>query len=227
MRVIKLIILGALCAPSIVFGQPKYQISIQTGLVHCFFDESPLMNFKYLEKEVKPFSGVLINSLGINLERKLNPKSSLSLNFMHFFEGYTKTYRELKVNQVSERLYNTATINYNRFLRLNDNFNFVYGAGFNYRFGQEVVVVNYGYFPSLGYESLNEVAKRSDFGINFLCGIEYTPVKWITLYSKIDFLSFVYMTDKDAHEKLKTVYGMSNFPSRFDLSLKLGVGFNF
>jgi len=228
MRALKLIILGAIFAPSIVFGQPKNRISIQTGLMHCFFDGSPLMNIKYPQNEVKPFNGVLINSVGLRFERKLKDNNSLSVEFMNFFESYTKTYRELKKNQVGARLYNTATLNYNKFFNLNNNFSLVYGGGLNYRFGQENVVVNYGYFPYLElYEPLIEVAKRSDFGINLLCGIEYSPYKWFTIFAKLDFLSFVYMTDKEAHKKLKNVYGMNNFPSRFDLSLKLGVGFNF
>jgi hypothetical protein len=147
---------------------------------------------------------------------------------MHFFEGYTKTYRELKKNQVSERLFNTATLNYNRFLSLNDKISFVYGVGLNYRFGQENVVVNYGYFPYLDlYEPLTEVTKRSDYGINVLGGIEYSPLKWFTLYSKLDFLGFVYLSDKQSREKLQNVYGMNGSPSRFDLSLKIGMGFNF
>ncbi len=227
MRVVKLIILGALFAPSIVFCQPKNSVSIQTGLMHCFFDGSPLMNTKYSSKAIKPFNGVLINSVGIRVERKFRTNNSISIDFMNFFEGYTKTVKELKKNQVSDRLFNTATINYNRIVSKNDKLSFVFGGGLNYRFGQEIVVVNYGYFSNLGYESLNEVAKRSDFGLNVTGGIGFSPIKWMTLYSKIDFLSFVYMNDKQAHEKLKNVYGMNGFPSRFDLSLKLGISFNF
>ena len=112
-------------------------------------------------------------------------------------------------------------------VNLNDRFNFVYGGGLNYRFGQEVIIVNYGYFSSFGYESLNEVVKRSDFGINLLCGIEYTPIRRLTFYSKIDLLGFIYMVDKEAHEKLRDTYDMENYPNRLDLSLKLGIGFNF
>lgn len=228
MRKVKLILLWALIAPSIVFCQPKNSISVQTGLMHCFFDGSPLMNTKYPSKEIKPFNGVLINSVGLSYQRKLNSKSALSLDFMHFFEGYTETYRELKKNQVSDRLFNTVTINYNRIINKNDKFSFVFGGGLNYRFGQENVVVNYGYFPFLDlYEPLIEVTNRSDFGINILGGIEYCPLNWFTLSSKIDFLGFVYMADKQAYQKLKNVYGMNNYPNRFDLSLKIGVGFNF
>lgn len=227
MRVVKIILLGALCAPSIVFCQAKNSISVQTGLMHCFFDGSPLMNAKYPSKAIKPFQGVLINSVGIRVERKFRTNNSISVDFMNFFEGYTKTFKELKKNQVYHRMFNTATINYNRIISKNDKFSFVFGGGLNYRFGHESVIVAYGYFPNLGAESLVEVAKRSDFGINLIGGIEYTPLKWITLYSKLDFLGFVYMVDKQAYQKLKNVYGMDNYPNRFDLSLKMGVGFNF
>ena len=213
--------------PNIVFGQPKNRISLQTGLMHCFFDGSPLINIRYPQMEVKPFNGVLINSVGLRFERKLKNNYTISADFMNFFEGYTKTFEEHKVNQVYDRLYNTATVNINRFLSINRTFNFVFGGGLNYRFGQENIIVNYGYFGGFGYESLAEVAKRSDFGINLLGGIEYSPIKYVTLFSKIDFLGFVYMTDKESREKLKSVYDMKNFPSPFDLSLKLGAGFNF
>lgn len=227
MKVVKLIILGALCAPSIVFCQPKNSISIQTGLMHYFFDGSPLMNTKYPSKAIKPFNGVLINSVGIRVERKFRTNNSISIDFMNFFEGYTKTFRELKRDQVYSRSFNTATINYNRIISKNDKFSFVFGGGLNYRFGRETVIVNYGYFSNLGAESLVEVVKRSDFGLNIAGGIGFSPIKWMTLYSKIDFLSFVYINDKQAHDKLKNVYGMSDYPSRFDLSLKLGISFNF
>jgi hypothetical protein len=227
MRIVKLFILGTLSVPSIVFCQTKNRISVQTGLMHCFFDGSPLINIKYRSKEVKPFQGVLINSVGLRYERKLIEKSSVYLEFMNFFEGYSKTFEEKKTNQVYDRLYNTGTIGYKRFVKFNDMVRFTYGGGLNYRFGQDVITVDYSDFGDLGYESLNKVVKRSDFGINLIGGIEYNPIKWITLYSKFDFLGFVFMVDKQAYQNLKNVYGMDNYPNRFDLSLKIGVGFNF
>lgn len=227
MRIVILIILGALSAPSIVFCQTKNSISVQTGLMHCFFDGSPLMNVKYSSKAIKPFNGVLINSVGLRYERRLKNQYSISVEFMNFFEGYTKTFEEQMKNQVYERAFNTLNINCNREIKLKDKISFVYGGGIDYRYGQEVIIVNYSYFSNLGYESLNEVTKRSDFGINIFGGIKYTPLNWFTLYTKVDFLGFVYMADRQAYQKLKNIYGMNNYPNRFDLSLKLGVSFNF
>jgi hypothetical protein len=55
----------------------------------------------------------------------------------------------------------------------------------------------------------------------------YSPKKWLTLYSNIDLLSFVNINDKAMAKELKEVYNSPQYPTRFDLSLKFGIGFNF
>jgi hypothetical protein len=96
MKIIKLVLILGFFAPSILWGQNKNRFSLQTGLMHCFFDGSPVMNTKYPSKAIKPFNGVLINSVGLSFQRNFSAKSSISIDFMHFFEGYFKTFQELK-----------------------------------------------------------------------------------------------------------------------------------
>lgn len=68
---------------------------------------------------------------------------------------------------------------------------------------------------------------RNDIGINAFAGIDYTPVKWLTLSTKINLLGFVYINDKENTRKMKEVYDSPQYPSRLDLSFNLGIGVNF
>ena len=225
MRILLLIIFGVLCIPNIVFCQPQNRISIQTGLMHYFFDKSPLINFKYPSKALKPFNGVLINSVGLSLERKLDVSSSISIEYMYFYEYYWNVHPSLLINVISERNYNTFNINYEKKVSLNRNLIFNYGGGLNYRRGKEVIVVNYGFLGF--YESLNEVRMVNDIGINLRTGLEFSPLKWLTLFTKIDLIGFAYMYDRKMINELQNVYGYKKYPHPFDLSWRFGIGFNF
>ncbi len=227
MRTLKLIILGALCAPSIVFGQAKNRISIQTGLMHCFFDGSPLINIKYPTKTEKPFNGVLINSVGLDFTRKIVPKYSLSIEAMYFFEGYRKNYINHNVKVVGDRGFMTFNIKANKIQNLNQKWSVVYGAGLGFRLGHESVLINFGQIAPGYWESSVINIKRSDIGSNVFGGLEYKIFDYLSVFSKLDFLGFIYLNDKNAKKKLEETYNIYGFPSRFDLSLKMGVGFNF
>lgn len=227
MRTLKLIILGALCAPSIVFAQAKNRISIQTGLMHCFFDGSPLINIKYQTKTEKPFNGVLINSVGLDFTRKIVPKYSLSIEAMYFFEEYRKNYTNHNVKVVGDRGFMTFNIKANKIQKLNPKWNVVYGAGLGFRLGHESVLINFGQIAPGYWESSVINIKRSDIGSNVFGGLEYKIFDYLSVFSKLDFLGFIYLNDKNAKKKLEETYNIYGFPSRFDLSLKMGVGFNF
>lgn len=227
MRVLKLIILGALCAPSIVFGQPKNGISIQTGIMHFFFDKSPLINLKYPSKDEKPFNGILINSVGFDFSRKINSKYGLSIEAMYFFESYSKNYIEGILFQAGDRGFLTFNPKYDGYHVLNPKWNSIYGAGIAFRFGHENVIINSGQIDG-GFMETNVInCNRSDIGFNGYFGYEYIIFRNMSIFSKIDFLGFFYLNDKTTRSKLREIYNVKGFPSRFDLSLKLGISFNF
>ena len=79
-----------------------------------------------------------------------------------------------------------------------------------------------------GYKEVNVInCNRSDIGFNGYVGYEFIIIKNISVFSKIDLLGFAYLNDKPTRTKLREVYDIKGFPSRFDLSLKLGIAFNF
>jgi hypothetical protein len=223
---ILLIMLGAM-APSILYTQNN-RMSMQTGLFHCFFDGSSLMNTKHMSKDRGIFNGLLYNSVGIQYQRMINPKSSISTEAMYFYEYYWNVHPNMTNKVVTRRTYMTYNINYDRYIDLTHNLNFTYGGGINYRHGSDMVVVNYSLLDGDGsYKSLVESRLHRDIGINARVGIEYSPLKWLTLYTKFDLLGFVYTHDKEQIRKLKDVYEVPNYPNRFDLSWRFGLGFNF
>lgn len=109
-----------------------------------------------------------------------------------------------------------------------------FNGGLNYIWGVEVVMV-----PSFDYQRdifLPNI-KRSDFGFNLRAGVEYSPLKWLTLYTDFDFLGIFYLRKPNPKDYpaeipltkayLEKKYGISYLPSRWDLSWHFGIGFNF
>jgi hypothetical protein len=63
-------------------------------------------------------------------------------------------------------------------------------------------------------------------------GIEYTPIKWITLFTNFDFLGIAYLGAEDVYgnnaaDFYKVKFDLKNIPSRYDLSWRFGIGINF
>jgi len=227
MSKLKLIILGALCAPSILLAQSKNRITIQTSLIHCFFDNSPLMNLKYPSKDIKPLKGILLSSVGLCYSRNIKPDFQLSFEAMYFYVGYRKAIIEEINGQAISRGYLTFNLTADKFINFSKKNYFTYGAGLGYRHGDESIGVAYGEIAPGINEVLVELCKRRDLGITGFAGYEYRPYSFLSLFAKIDFLGMIYINDKIARNRLRDYYGISKYPSHFDLSLKLGIGFNF
>lgn len=213
-------------SPTAIFSQLNNRISIQTGLFHTFFDGSPILNVNYQSKTLKPFRGTLYNSLSLQYLRKLETKNYLSVEYQYYYEHYWNVHPNLLKNVVAQRSYNTFNVTYERVLDLNKKIAFTYGGGINYRKGSELIAVSYGYFANWGYHSNFEYRAVSDWGLNIRTGIEYSPVRWLTLYTKFDLIGFVYLHDKKQIERIKS-YDYKTYPHRFDLSWRFGMGFNF
>ena len=229
-----LIVLGAIVAPnhSIAQKQFRHRIALQTGLFHYFFDESPILNINYRAK-VRPnlFNALLLNSLGITYTFCLNEKSNLSVEYSSFREIYLKYHNTFEDHPVVEsRFFKTFGLFYTREEKISKRFEFLYGAGVNYRIGSETVILDRHAFgpPGSGmYELSVDVVQRRDIGLNAFTGVNFEISPRFYCYSKVDFLSFVYFGDKKQKEKFEEVYTAPQFPTRFDLSLKLGVGVKF
>lgn len=223
-------------APSVLFSQNNNRISLQTGLFHSFFDQTPIVNstpnpnkrtFRNL------FGGMLTESIGLQYQRLINLNSSISVEFMSLSASYSPgngITPEIDP-MLATRNIKTLNITYLRNITFDNHLVFLYGGGTNYRWGHESIYL-YSQFTGWGWEPRYNGYYRNDFGLNLRTGIEYSPKKWITLYTNIDFSGIIYLGAKDlegesAFQYYKEKYGRTNIPSRYDLSWNFGIGFNF
>ncbi|MNJ86422.1 hypothetical protein D3C87_39160 [compost metagenome] len=218
---------GKIAADTIV-GKTKNRITMQTGLFHCFFDGTPMVNVNH-RKKTEPFSRILYSSFGGQLRRQLNNRNAVMLEYMYHKRSYWDVIPELK-NAVVDIKYNTMNATYERNMPVSK-FEFTYGGGLNYRMGNESIVVDhlelYNYANQVYYEPVKKNRKLNDFGVNIRVGVEYTPRKWLTVFSKVDLLGFFYMNDRAVINEIQQDYFVNGYPRRFDLSWRFGIGFNF
>jgi hypothetical protein len=243
MKLIKIlfITLGAY-VPSVLLSQNNNRISLQTGLFHSFFDGSAIVNSEPTNptKRIKNYKilsnllqGILNDSRGINYQRKINSKFSLSIEYMTLIAGYeyNQVFNNNNVKPVIVgRNLKYINLSFLKIIQLSEKFDFSYGSGFNYLWGHEslyhyTLYSGWGEPRFYGYD-------RKDFGINLRTGIEYTPIKRITLFTNVDFLGITYLGAEDLDGNnvakfYKDKFDLKNIPSRYDLSWRFGIGFNF
>ena len=230
--IICLIWFGTVIAPNHLNAQAqqkqfRHRIALQTGLFHYFFDESPVLNINYRAK-VRPdlFNALFLNSLGITYTFCLNEKSNLTVEYSYFSEIYLKYHNTFEDHPVvGSRYFKTFGLLYTREKDISKRFTFLYGAGLNYRTGNEMVILG-GQGPG-SYELIVDVIQRRDVGLNAFTGVNFKISRRFYCYSKVDLLSFVYFGDKKQKEKFEDIYKAPQFPTRFDLSLKFGIGVKF
>jgi hypothetical protein len=232
----KLLILSlwiVIFVPGHLSAQSRNHIYLQTGLFHIFFDGSPLMNIRYHNISKKPFNGLLINSLGVDYKRDFDSRNSLIIGGRSFRESYDKHFNAYPINDpiVFQRLFLTFYINYCRTAPISKSVSLTYGGGINFRHGSESIIITRGIISYFHEEPVYELLLvnliKDDPGVNVFTGIDYTPVNWLTLSTKVDLLTAVRFNDKDGKAEMRDVYDSPQFPTRFDLSFNLGVGFNF
>jgi len=241
-KTIIILILGVFFTPSISFCQipdtlkeKMNRVSIQTGLFHYFFDKAPILNINYREGPAGPreglFNQLFINSFGLQYFRKINTKNAVSIEanlFNTFYHKHVDIFPDDYQFDPPEALvlrrdFFSINVNYIRIEKVKPKVKFNFGGGVNYRHGSESILVNKGWF-----DLLTQGTNKRDFGLNAFAGIDFNPTPWLTLYSKIDFLGLVYLYDKENIEKLRNYPNMpDHYPSRFDLSLRFGIGVNF
>jgi hypothetical protein len=131
---------------------------------------------------------------------------------------------------VAFKALSSVNVNYSRKLNLRNKLDFVYGGGLNYLWGEERIY-HYTYFNGWGEPRFYGFF-RHDFGLNARMGLEYSPLKWLTLSTNFNFMGILHSGVKDvdgknAHDYFKEKFGVTNIPSRYDLSWRFGIGFNF
>ncbi len=237
---ILLITLGV-SAPNVLFSQENNRISLQTGLFHCFFDGSAIINSQPTNQGKRIYNykilsnllnGVVNDSRGINYQRKINNLSNISLEYMNFATDYYFTENiDWRVKPiVAWRNIKFLNMTYSRVFPLNNSIKMTYGAGINYIWGREVLY-HYTTFFGSG-EPLFYSYYRNDIGANFRLGVEYSPKPWLTLFSNFDYIGIAYLGAKDIDgikvgDYYQNTYNLKNIPSKSDISWRFGVGFNF
>lgn len=208
-------------------------LRFQSGLVHCFFDGTPLINGypkNYHESQL------LYKSFGIEYQRILKNQIRLQADlsyFVHMYKFYDKT---ILINGVPDstfiemqRVFADLQFSFLRNKSLNKTLAFQYGIGPTLRIGsylyrpEDVVEV-----PNTNYSGMSCI----DIGMNTKAELAYTPVKWFTLFSQVNLAGMLFRVGSPfgptpSPLNLSTKPLQMNFPSRFDLSLRFGVGINF
>lgn len=241
-RVLKTLIILGTCAPSILFSQNNNRVSFQTGLFNCFFDGSSLVNSSSTNQAKRIYNyqilsnllnGKLNDSRGIQYQRKFNSKSSISAEFMFLSTSYeyNPVYNNPEAKPVIfSRNIKTINLTYSRIFKLNEKLDFFLGTGINAVWGNEQI---YHYTLLNGWgEPRFYGYKRNDFGINVRTGLDFSPIPKITLFTNLDFCGTLFLNTHDsdgnsANNFYKDKFGINYFPSRFELSWRFGIGYNF
>jgi len=207
--------------PNAAFSQKKNRVSVQSGLVNCFFDGTPIIN--------KPrFVDFLFDARGFEIMRRIK-KSQISFEYMRCNTTYQYNLNYGKADAPAQFMWKQLdyiTAFYNRELPMGTYWSFRYGAGATYSWGDAAL---YHYSFDFGSWSESQVTGygSKDIGLNLKAGIDYTPIKWLTIYSNLNFLGSVYQKNNIDFSKTYTASYHKNVPSRYSLFLRFGIGFNF
>lgn len=208
-------------------------LRFQSGLVHCFFDGTPLINGypkNYHESQL------LYKSFGLEYQRILKNQIRLQADLSYFVHMYRFYDKMIVINGVSDssfidihRVFADLQFSFLRNKSLNKTLAFQYGIGPTLRIGsylydsQDINTV-----PNTEYPGMSCL----DIGMNSKAELAYTPVKWLTLFSQVNLAGMLFRVGSPFDPtpsplKLSSKPLQMSFPSRFDLSLRVGVGINF
>lgn len=213
----------------------------QTGLAHCFFDGTPIVNSA--NKVIFGESQYLNRSNGFQYQRILDNRTRLQidiLSYNHFYRTYNFENLPALPDSIlfpmltfTERKYVDFQFCFLRHKPINKILAFQYGIGASFRFA------TYRYAPPLTVESgpgpvFSDNAysiNPFDIGANVRGEITYTPFKWLTFFSQVNLVGMFFRFEDPFYPTNVSLRPASkplqmNFPSRFDLSLRFGVGFN-
>lgn len=209
-----------------VFSQKNNRISIQSGLFNCFFDGTAIVNSEPIQG--KYFKRRLLYSQGIEFMRRIK-KSQISLEYMKFHGAYNYTLNLGNADATPQYMWKDlkfVSCFYNRSLMIGKHWDFQYGAGATYFWGS-ALLHHYAFDTGSWTESFVSGYKSQDVGLNLKVGVEYTPIKWLTIYSNFNFLGSVYQKNTIDFSQSYTSTYHKNIPSRYSLFLRFGIGFNF
>jgi hypothetical protein len=210
----------ALCAVSLFIqkSSAQHQISIQTGAFNYFFDNVPLQTDN--------------DQLSLGLQYQYQQASSRLITaqvniFGNYREWSTAT---PDLNVIDSRTIGELNVTFSRQRKLAKNFGWNYGLGPTLR-NQYFIIDTF----NVNANPLNLNFYQShhlQLGLRGQTSLSYTPFKWLTLYTQLNFSSFLLSKKiyNNTNNDFIQDFGLNqrfNFPSRFHSSLTFGVGINF
>jgi len=204
-----------------IFSQSKHTFSIQSGLVHSYFDNTPLVNLNYTSKDQGIFHGVHLGSVGVDYNFQINPKNALSVEFNRLYKTYHANWYDHKLGDVSGRDLRTFYLKYQRNHSISAKTNLNFGVGLSYRIGDINMFTVNGTNPS------DYIARyvEDNYALNTFVGLSHPLNKRFSIFYKLDLRSIVYYVNREELNEYPQFH--PNYPNRFDLSLKLGLSFHF
>ena len=210
----------------------RNSIRFQSGLVHCSFDGIPLFNLENANYDENQF---LNASFGVQYQRIFKNQIKLQTDFLLYAHSFKTVDQVILFDNQPRNIYETKSKFYTDlqfcFLKstpLHKTLAFNYGLGPVLRLASYVYQEPEVILSCFGPPTTNCL----DIGANARAEIAYSPIKWFTIFSQLNFVGFIYRFDDPFGPKpdpliVNASQYQLNFPSRFDLSLRVGVGFNF
>ncbi|MEY5001051.1 MAG: hypothetical protein RLZZ211_1087 [Bacteroidota bacterium] len=216
---------------STTFAQQN-SLRLQSGLVHCSFDGTPMFNMKGENHSENQF---LYASFGLGYQRKFANQIKMQTDLSVYGHSFQTVDRMQIFDDHTYPIYSFMAKSFSdlqfcflKTIPVSKAVSFQYGLGPTLRWAY------YDYSPPvsipscLGPDAINSL----DIGANVRAEIAYTPVKWLTVFSQVNLVGFAYRFQSPFEADLQYLLLNSrplqlNFPSRFDLSLRVGVGINF
>jgi len=200
-----------------VFSQSKHSIAIQSGLIHSYFDNTPLMNFNYTSKDQGIFHGVHLGSVGVDYAYQINPKNIVAVEYSRLANSYKEIWANHGMGDVCSRYFRTLYLKYQRGNSISKKTSFIYGTGVSFRYGETSLFTSSSQYT-------HEYNERN-LALNAFVGINHQFTQRWGVFYKFDLRSVLYYIN---HEELNEYPQFHpNYPNRFDLSLKLGLSFHF
>ncbi len=240
----KFILFGLLfCFLKSNFIAQRNSFRYQTGLAHCFFDGTPIVNDK--DRIEFAESQYLNRSNGFQFQRILDNGTRFQLDMLtynHFYRIYNFENLPAVPDSILfpmltflSRKYLDIQFCFLRNKTVNKALSYQYGIGPNFRFATyryaAPIIAEPG--PGPVHSSSSLFMQPLDIGASIRAEIAYSPIKWLTFFSQVNFVSLFFRFDDPFYfttENLKPAPFkplLLRFPSRFDFSLRVGVGINF
>lgn len=204
----------------------KNRLSFQTGLFHYSFDESRLMNTGELKY---PPNGIFNASFSAAYQHQLPTQRWISIEMQRYQASYIYRSDVATVFRTVHRQNIDLNATFITTKALQPKLNLCYGAGPGIRFAtyeSDSLAVD----PETLYWTSRSL-DQFQIGANGRFGLEYTPFKWLTLFSQLQMAAYVYARNVSFSSKFEVEPYFKptkfNVPSRFDLALRFGVGINF